>query len=223
MENYSLQQNEIVLFKGNVSFEDSPKPQFNVELILTNLNVVFTTRTKKFLQAEKIDVDICGVDTIKIYNDNVQVIRKGNRVEIYFLDNAKIMDFASKNEAKTFTDQIFKLLTGENKFVRNVLKVKKSITETTDALHIDIAKVAKTTVEVGVKTAVIIANVAETPNKVTKVIGNVANQYIATKNTNAPKLLPDNNQVERLAKLKELLDSEAITQEEYEKLKKEII
>ena len=133
------------------------------------------------------------------------------------------MDFASKNEAKTFTDQIFKLLTGENKFVRNVLKVKKSITETTDALHIDIAKVAKTTVEVGVKTAVIIANVAETPNKVTKVIGNVANQYIATKNTNAPKLLPDNNQVERLAKLKELLDSEAITQEEYEKLKKEII
>ena len=38
MENYTLSEKEVVLYKGKISFEDKNE---NTELILTNINLVF--------------------------------------------------------------------------------------------------------------------------------------------------------------------------------------
>ena len=227
MEKYLLKQDEVVLYKGNTAFQDTFKPKrvknYNTELCLTNLNVILTTGTKKFLSKEEIDVEVYGIDTIKMYNDTPQVIKKNDIVEIYFLNQQKCLQFPNKKEGKEFVEQVIKLVSGKSKFVREVLKVKKAIENTAKAIDIDVGKIAKGATQVGLKTAVGMAKTSKS-GKVTQWVGNIAKHLLPSDSTkNEVKLLSNNEQVEQLTQLKKLLDDGAITQQEYDTMKKQIL
>ena len=78
MENYILKQDESMIYKGQVSFQDTSKPKqiktYNTELRLTSKNIIFITRTKKFLSKEIEDTEIYAIDTLKIYKDEAHRI-----------------------------------------------------------------------------------------------------------------------------------------------------
>ena len=227
MENYILKQDESMIYKGQVSFQDTSKPKqintYNTELRLTSKNIIFITRTKKFLSKEIEDTEIYAIDTLKIYKDEAQVIRKNDIVNMYFLEHEKCVQFPNKKEAKLFVDTTLRLLSGKSKFVRNVLKAKKEIKDTGDALDIDIRNIAKTTATIGLNTAVNMS-VAPKAGKMTKILGNVAKQLLPKKNNNQEsRLLSNDEQYNQLKHIKELLDSGAITQEEFDAMKKQIL
>ena len=92
MKHYNLQANESVLYQGEVSIE---KRNGNVELILTNLNLVFIISTKKLFSKEQVEVEVYPVGDIKIYNDTPQIKQKGSRVEIFLSSNEIPVVFSS--------------------------------------------------------------------------------------------------------------------------------
>ena len=75
MERYQLQSDEAVLYKCGVikvdkykkeSFMDSFSSHPTTELILTNKNIVLTTRTKKMFTKEQLNVEVLSLADIKI-------------------------------------------------------------------------------------------------------------------------------------------------------------
>lgn len=178
MENYKLQANETVLFKGEVQLI-SGKRKSKVELLLTNLNFVFIEKTKKFLST-MIDVATYDVKDVKLYDEKYQIIRKKNQVDIYLLTAEKFIEFPSVKIAKEFTDTALRLVSGYSKLVRGVKKVQKSINETNEALDIDVMKIAKTT---AVAVGNVAIDVAAGPGagKKTKTIGRIAKSILRPK------------------------------------------
>ena len=178
MENYNLQANETVLFKGEVQLV-SGKRKSKAELLLTNLNFVFIEKIKKFLST-MVDVETYDVKDVKLYDEKYQIIRNKKQVDVYFLTGEKFIEFSSVKTAKEFTDVALKLVSGYSKLVRGVKKVQKSINETNEALDIDVVNIVK-------KTAVVAGNVAidvaagPGAGKKTKTIGKIAESILRPK------------------------------------------
>ena len=84
MEYYDLEEDEVVLYKGKVSLQNQ---KGITELILTNINFVLITKQKKLFSKEQVSVETYAVNEIKCYNGNPQVIKKGNLIELYFLND----------------------------------------------------------------------------------------------------------------------------------------
>ena len=101
------------------------------------------------------------------------------------------------------------------------MKAKESISHTTQALGIDVAKIAKETAAIGLKTATTMATIQNPTKK--KFIGTIAKQFLPNESNKNTQLLSNAEQVEQLTKLKKLLDDGAITQSDYEKLKSQIL
>ena len=186
MENYTLNQNETILYKGPVIdcidgdyTNDSKRKE--AELILTNENIVLIKTTKKFFK-EVTDAEIISVLDVKIYDDTVQVIRDKKNVNIYALNTEKFLVFNKEKDAKEFTDKALKLISGNSKFVRGVKKIQKSVSETEDALDVDITGTAK---QVG---KAVINAAAEAPNAKISFIGKVAGKISLKKKSENPAL-----------------------------------
>lgn len=180
MENYELQADEVVLYHGQVALlidgkqaKTAKLKKVETELILTNLNFVFITKTKHVFKQELIDREIHGANTVKFYKESPYILKKGNIVEIYFTGGEKFIEFADKKQARVFGDTALRLVSGYSKFVRGVKKAQKEIKETETALDIDITGTAKTVVGVATD-AVIIASGASTAKKGTKAVGLIA-------------------------------------------------
>ncbi len=227
MDNYVLAPDEVVLYHGELKSKEGSKAK--VEVMLTNLFLAFICKTKKIFK-EEINVEAYPMDTIKVYNENPQIIRKNAKVEIYFKDSEHFFEFNDVKEAKKFVNQALALATGRNKFFRAVDKTKKVINDIDTEFGVDTVGTVKN-----------IANVATKSNKVAgavkKVIGltvkkektketvSVTNGVITRKETKtlpAPTISP-NDQIEAIKGLKELLDQNIISQEEFEKKKKEVL
>ena len=122
MEHYSLKQDEVCLFKGNL--QQSKKG--TQELILTNYNLVLITKKKRLLK-ENVDVFTHPAMEVKLYKSQYQVMQKSKKVEVYFLDCEQFFDFQSKKDANLFVSAYLKFLTGKTKFERGVDKTKENI------------------------------------------------------------------------------------------------
>lgn len=135
MENYELKENEVVLYKGEVSLIN---PKHSARLLLTNLNVVFIIRTSFF--KEDITTEIFSVSDVKTYEGEPQVKVSSDTVEIYFKNTEKEFKFHSKSDQRKFISEITKLLTGKSGTERTVEKIKKNIDVINDTLGCDIIK-----------------------------------------------------------------------------------
>ena len=138
MENYNLREDEVVLYKSDINLLD--KKGKTTLLILTNINIVFITKTKKLLEEEIVNTEIFPVGDIKIYEGIPQVKSNANKVELYFKTTEKEFAFNSKSEVHKFQNTIIKLLTGKTTAERNAEKVKNAIGLVNDTLGVDIVK-----------------------------------------------------------------------------------
>ncbi|MGN0798633.1 MAG: hypothetical protein ACI4L7_03635 [Christensenellales bacterium] len=150
MENYDLQQDEVVLYKGKVVLKQK---KGITELILTNKNFVLITTKKKLFAKAEVFVDTYPVKEIKYYKDNPQVIRKGQLIELYFLNDETEFMFESKSEARIFVSTALNLLTNKTTFERTFLKgsdkIKNTISMVDKSLGVDTVGIAKNVIKNG--------------------------------------------------------------------------
>lgn len=170
MKNYELSSDEVVLYKGDVKAVDGKD---EIQLILTNLNIVFITTHKKIFGKEEIVVDDYPVDEIKIYNGVPQLKPNGNIVEIYLLNDDKEVVFSTKREIRKFIDEATNLLTHKTKIERCAEKVKKTIDLVNDTFDTDIVGAVKTAVKDGV-----VGNAKKVVNTVTNTVTNKGKGFV---------------------------------------------
>ena len=172
MENYELEEDEVVLYKGFVNLAGEKS---QTELILTNISFVLITKRKQMFKKEQVQVDTYPVNEIKYYKGDPQVIKKGRHVELYFISGETEFDFQSQNECRKFVDTAKNLITNKNKFERSVEKVKATISMVDNSLGISSVDVAKLAINKGVvgKTVKVIGKTASVVGKGVKYIGKI--------------------------------------------------
>ena len=201
MEHYTLQKDEVILYHGTVILlPNDKKPKASQlkktenELILTNFNFVFINKTKRLL-GKDVEVEIYKTNEVKFYKDNPYMIRKKNKLEIYFTATEKFVEFSSEKEAKNFINTAMRLVSGKSKFVRTVKKVQNEIQETNKELDIDIVKIAGKAAQVAAEVAIEASGV-KTASKTTKFFGIIA-KTITNKKDKAPTpLLTESEETE---------------------------
>jgi hypothetical protein len=230
MINYALQQNETILYQGNVSLE---KRTGTVEIILTNLNLVLIITTRKFLSKSQIDVETYPIEDIKIYNNVPQIKQKNACVEIFLTCGEIVANFDSMFEASKFVNSALRLITGKTMAERGADKFKGAVGLVDDALGINTVETVKNVLENGITGTLMggfgkkSAPVAKRTSTAREVVG-IAKELIGT-TTPAQEALPastsspTNEQLETLKKMKELVDMGVLTQEEFETKKKQLL
>ena len=231
MDNYSLKENESLLYKGDA--------YGMFEILLTNINLVLIKKIKvkdsKKLFAktyEQTDISVYSTDEIKIYKDVPQVKVKDSTVEIYLASGEEKINFYSKIEAHKFANAIYELLTGKTLATRGAEKVKSAINIVDEALGINTVSTVKNVMENGIA-GTILGGVGKKATKFSKTSSLKESIGLVKKVVDAASPTTDlhnnaeqddyNDKVEKIKKLKELLDIEAITQEEFDAKKKELL
>lgn len=150
MNNYTLQENETILFRGSCAIMQNGKKNEKTDeandIILTNNNIVLFVKRKKFLKTVE-EVQVFNVLDVKTYDETVQIIRRKSIVDIYLKECELFLDFLKEKYAKEFCDKALRLISGYSKFVRGVKKTQKAVKETTEALDIDIAEAVRSGTE----------------------------------------------------------------------------
>ncbi len=218
MEQIILAEDEFELFKGSAKLIVGKK-ELDTEVHLTTKFISFLVITK-ILFSKKTEQEKHEISAVKIYKNKPQIKRKKEIVDIYFKDSERVVKFSTAKEAAAFTSEALKFLTGKSKFVRAVEKTKEIIQEVDETLGIDSVGIVKTAGAVsGKKIGGIMKQKKLGSNKETlKIEGGVFRK----KETKTLTLTPD-EQMDAVLKLKGLLDEGAITEEEFEKKKKEIM
>lgn len=232
MEDYSLQSDEAVLYKGRATFGNN---KTSSELLLTNINIVVITKTKILFSKEQVDLRSFPVKDMKVYNDVPQIKQHNCIVEIYLINTEITFNFYSKLEAYKFANAANKLLTGKSMSERGAEKVKGAVNLVDDAFGISTVGAIKSVVENGVIGSVFggFGKKAQAQTKggnaltgvlsVTKgLLGKKTNEEESPKIEASPAMAID-AQIETLKKLKDLLDTGIITQEEFDVKKKQIM
>lgn len=140
MNNYKLKENEVVLYKGDVTLSNKNSKR----LILTNLNIVLID------QEDNVSIEIYPIEDIKLYQGQPQIKKKGNLVEIYLLSTEIDFVFNSKIELNKFISEAIKLLTGKTAVERGAEKVKNAIKLVDDTLGINTVSAVGSVVKDGV-------------------------------------------------------------------------
>lgn len=229
MTNYTLQPNETVLYQGNVSIE---KRSGTVEMILTNLNLVFIITTRKFLAKSQVDVETYPVEEIKIYNNAPQIKQKNARVEIFLTGGEIVANFESMFEAGKFVNSALRLLTGKSMAERGADKFKGAVGLVDDTLGINTVNTVKNVLENGITGTLLggfgkkTAPVARHTSTAREVVG-IAKELMGSPSAQealpaSPSALTD-EQMATLKKLKELVDMGVLTQEEFDAKKKQLL
>ena len=113
-------------------------------------------------------------------------------------------------------------MSGKSKFVRAVKKAQKAIKETEDELGIDLVGAAKTTA--GIAGSVMVKSTENTVGAKTRFLGVVAKTIMNPNKNNQNKALSiTDDKIEKLKEIKDLWDSGAITQTEYDKMKASLL
>ncbi len=234
MENFVLQPNESVLYKGEGRFanrNESLLSSQRLEIILTNLNLVFVEKTKKVFSKEQVAVEAHPVEEIKIYNGVPQIKQKNTMAEIYFTNEEKSISFFSKHELHKFVNAVNRLLTGKSMAVRGADKVKNAVNLVDDTLGVNTMGAVKTIVENGVVGAVFHGlgkqhrsqkNETVFKQVVSATVDSLEQKEVSQK-SGEKESIPVDKQIEMVKKLKELLDAGIINQEEFDMKKKEIM
>lgn len=147
MEYYNLSEDEAVLFKGNVILNDKVGA---TQLVLTNKNLVFITKTldpnNEFIAYS----DIYSIEEVKIFKNKPQIEFKNMGVEMYLKTTELYFTFDTKKELSLFKSAIIDLLTGKTSAERNAQKVKGAIGLVNETLDVDIVQSAGNLIHDGV-------------------------------------------------------------------------
>ena len=189
MNNYTLQENETILFRGSCALLPNGKKTNSSEeandIILTNINIVLFVKHKKLLKTVE-DARIFNVMDVKTYDETVQIIRRKSVIDIYLKEGELFLDFFKERYAKEFCDKALRLISGYSKLVRGVKKTQKAVKETNEALDIDIVKMAKDSAELACELAIAKSGTATTAKggmKITTAIAKVVHSRIGKKET----------------------------------------
>ena len=116
MENYTLKENETVLYRGEaIVLPDGKSTGRNAkpyDVWLTNLNIVIFIQQKKLLKTV-IEPAVYSVSDVKIYDETLQIIRRKSVVDVYLKSGELFLDFEKDKEAKCFCDKALWLASGE--------------------------------------------------------------------------------------------------------------
>jgi hypothetical protein len=232
MEAYALQPNEVVLYRGGAAFGGAG---LNSDVILTNINLVLTTKTKKMFSKEQININVFPVKSIKIYNSIPQIKQNGCKVEIFFSTSEIILSFDTWFEAHKFFNATYKLISGKSMSQLGADKVRGTVGLVDSALGIDTVGTIKNVMEKGVIGTIFgglgLINHGQgtggsTLSKAVSItqglIGKTVGEQPNPKAEAVPSISFD-NQIETLKKFKELLDAGIITQEEFDSKKKQVM
>ena len=239
MERYQLKSDETVLYEGEVtkvdkykkeSFMDSFSTPPAAELMLTNKNIILTTRTKKMFSKEQINVEILSLADIKVYDDIPQIKQSKINIEIYLSSGELYLSFHSKLEATKFYQIAIQTLTGKSLATRGAEKVKNGLGLVDDTLGISTVDTLKGVLEKGLvgtlfsglkksKPAVSDSSNLATAKEATQIAKDIIKE---NHSKNSPQLTYE-EQVDALNKMKTLLDAGVLTQEEFDAKKKQIL
>ena len=195
MENYTLKDNEIILYRGEAVLmpdgKTDGKNAVTSDLLLTNHNIVISIKKRKLMRTMT-ETFVYSLSDVKVYDEKVQVIRRKDTVDIYLKDCELFLGFAKEKEAKQFCDNAIREISGESKFVRSVKKTRKVIKETNEALDIDIVEIAKTTASVACDVTANLGTV-KGAGFGTRMISSVANTLRGNSKKNKTELLTTSN------------------------------
>lgn len=232
MKKYVLQSDEILLYENQVNIYGVKSS--DVDLILTNLHIILEINQKiGFMKYETI-IEQYSVNDIKLYNEKPQIIQKKDKVTIYFINKELEIEFESFLDASRFVNKANEAITNEEIVVRGAGKVKKAIGLVDDTLGINITSTIAGVIENGaIKTLFKgtrkqqavpesrLNDYAETISTVANAASMVANKTKETDDGVTEKTFEQC--AEEIKKLKELLDIGAISQEEFDIKKKELL
>lgn len=225
MENYSLQPDEVVLYKNNCRITSNGVSQgINCELILSNQNIVIV-----WLSDCSAKVEVFPVEEIKIYKDVPQLKQKDCQVEMYFTSGERTVDLQSKSEVRKFIGKALELVTGKNMAKRVSEKVKGAIGLVDETIGINSVETIISVAENGLVGVAFggMGKKAIGKSGGTGLLANALNgtKKLFSKESSKPKEDANNiidNQINKLKKLKELYDAGIITQDEFEAQKKQV-
>lgn len=222
MENYNLQPDEVILYKGHGYVSNN-----NAEIMLTNYNIMIDIKKMKLFTKQEIVNERYSIEDIKIYNEDPQLKQKNSTVEIHLKNGEKSIGFPTKGEANKFINEIRCLITGKTATERGAEKIKSAINLVDNTLGINTVETIKDVFDKGV-VGTLLGGKVKNKSRNNKAIGFVKNALNVTKevlidsNEDSEKS-QDDSDLEKIKKLKELLDIGAISQEEFDEKKKEFL
>ena len=239
MSRINLQQDEVVLFEGDVSITGHSTSvgvfsNNTIELVLTNLRIYFVRVIKKMFSKEQVNIDSYDICDIKVYNGVPQVkqIKTGSCEVILSLISCEMhIEFESAFEAIKFVNSAYKLITGKSAAARGAEKFKGAVNMVNDALGIDAVDTVKSVLENGIARTALGGFSKKKQSKARSFLGEAVgaskvlleNQQKKPEESKQQPIASYDSQLETLKKLKELLDMGVLTQEEFDTKKKEIL
>lgn len=221
MEEYVLSSDEVLLYEGTVIRNE----QEDVNMKLTTVALVFSWDVTTGRFRKKVTehfVNIIPLENIKIYNDAPQIKQTGSKVVIQTLFGDETVELEGFFKARTFAAKILEAITGTNTSQRGAKKVNSAISLVDDALGVDTVGTAKDIIENGIVGSVL-GGLGKKREKTAKVVaaGNLLQESLR-KPSESSEMTYD-EKIEAVKKLKELLDVGILTQEEFDKKKKELL
>lgn len=226
MNEYQLKPDEILLYEGAIL--RAGIKGYTTNLILTDKNIVFEMTEKKIFGKGNILVESFPITDIKQYNEEPQVKCKGSEVTIFLTESEEQITFAGKIEALKFTNKAVEAATGNKLSARGAQKVRGAIGVVDSALGIDTVNTVVNVLENGIGGTA--SKLLGGTMKKNKLMGGVLGAVSGLKREEESKeSMPAKNtlsyeeQIETLKRFKELLYTGIISQEEFDKKKKEIM
>ena len=131
MQNYELGADEVILYEGMVRNTQVKDP---VQITLTSKRIIFEQEVGFFKKEKKL-IDIISLESIKVYNNEVQITQNNEEVSIQSTEkNIKLID----------------TLTGTTLGERRTDKIKDAINTIDDVLGIDTRNTIKGVMENGI-------------------------------------------------------------------------
>ena len=212
MEEYVLASNEIVLYEGECFYLSDLKTK--CKIILTNLNIVLESLKRKLFKTEIEEIKTYNVTDVKIYLNEPQIKLNDTTIVFYFVNEVLSLFFSEKKEAKKFYSKVMELATGKTGLKRGLEKVVGAVDDTLGIDSVGTVENAFSKSKLGG-----IFGLIKKKDKKGEVAanGNFENSSVGTNNDDF------DSRVEKLKKLKELLDQGVLTQEEFDEQKKTIM
>lgn len=149
--NYTIDDNEVVLYEGKVGYE---KNSNKVDFTLTSKKMIFE-KTKGLFKKEKILVDLIELDDVKVFNEEVQVKQKMDKLQVQSTSKNFTIYFDGMIEARKVSTKIINAITGTTTAKRGSDKVKGALDLVDETLGLDTRGMVKGVVENGIKGTII--------------------------------------------------------------------
>lgn len=242
MNTYTFDQDEVLLFRCEAYIADNSTCLYR--LLVTNKNIVFMPYNSTYDGETNYEERKIPLSEIKIFEGQPQVKFYNETIELYLLNEVFAIIIQDKKQAKEFVSTINKQLTGKSAYERTTEKVGKAIGVIDKTFGINTVESMKEIITNGIGSKINIFgklgkksnDKSKNKSEKTNDIGQTARLIFSSIKTVEQKSEQERQIAEekakneafdvmcdKLIKIKNLLDAGAITQEEYEKNKAEIM